>query len=417
MEYVRDWNFRAMYGAWDAMKNVDKVLANHRLNWSAYILGKRESRRLMGDVVLCLDDLTKDRKFPDGCVPTGWSNDLHLPDPKYAQGFEGEAFISKADFGQFPAFREKRPFWIPYRCLYSRNIANLFMAGRDISTKHESLGAVRVQRTGGCMGEIVGIAASLCKKHNVMPRGIYEKYLDELKDLMRRGGGKQPAAEFPPPRPKDTFAPVISKPAWLANAGPNLARAAKIPIPDGNLINDGKANVTDNKSRWVAKGDLPHTVEFMWDAPVTIGAARIITGYFSAGAVTGAMEDFVFQWHDGSDWKDIPNAIVKGNLDPYWNSTFPAVTTSKLRLQITKTRADTTRIWEVELYGPPNAVGPQSGRSASGTDATTPMHGVAAAVPAALAVNNTCSRRLYACVSHATIKVATTGTLAQSKGN
>jgi hypothetical protein len=187
-EYVRDWNFRAMYGAWDAMKNVDKVLPNHRLNWSAHILGKRESRRLMGDVVLTLDDLKSGRKFPDGCVATGWKVDLHLPDKKYEAGFEGDAFISTAHFTSYPM-----PFWVPYRCLYSRNIANLFMAGRDISVTHEALGAVRVMRTGGCMGEIVGMAASLCQKHNTTPRVIYEKHLDELKDLMRRGVGKQPA--------------------------------------------------------------------------------------------------------------------------------------------------------------------------------------------------------------------------------
>ncbi|MCX6873325.1 MAG: FAD-dependent oxidoreductase [Verrucomicrobia bacterium] len=198
LELVRDWNFRAMYGAWDAMKNIDQVLPNHRLNWAAYILGKRESRRLMGDVVLCFDDLKNDRKFPDGCVPTGWSNDLHVPDPKYAKGFEGDAFISKANFGQFPALRENRPYWIPYRCLYSRKVPNLFMAGRDMSTKHDALGAVRVMRTGGCMGEIVGMAASLCKQHDTSPRGIYQNHLGELQDLMRRGVGKPPAAKPDP---------------------------------------------------------------------------------------------------------------------------------------------------------------------------------------------------------------------------
>ena len=139
MESIRDWNFRAMYGAWDAMKNVDRVLPNHRLNWSAYILGKRESRRLVGDILLSFEDLKNDRQFPDGCVPTGWSNDLHLPDPKYDKGFEGNAFIARAHFGEFPASRERRPFWIPYRCLYSRNITNLFMAGRDISVTHDAL--------------------------------------------------------------------------------------------------------------------------------------------------------------------------------------------------------------------------------------------------------------------------------------
>jgi hypothetical protein len=151
----------------------------------------------MGDVVLTLDVLTKDRQFPDGCAPTGWSNDLHLPDPRYNKGFEGDAFISEGHFGTFPAHREKRPFWIPYRCLYSRNIANLFMAGRDISVTHEALGAVRVMRTGGCMGEIVGMAASLCKKHNTTPRGIYEQHLSSLQDLMRRGAGKVDGRTIP----------------------------------------------------------------------------------------------------------------------------------------------------------------------------------------------------------------------------
>jgi hypothetical protein len=187
MEYVRDWNFRAMYGAWDALKNVDKVFPNHRLQWAAFILGKRESRRLLGDVVLNRKDLETGCAFPDGCVPTGWKIDLHLPDPRYEKGFEGDAFISRAEFGDYP-----RPFWIPYRCLYSRNLANLFMAGRDISVTHEALGGVRVQRTGGCMGEVVGMAASLCKKHRAEPRAIYERHLAELQELMRRGVGKNP---------------------------------------------------------------------------------------------------------------------------------------------------------------------------------------------------------------------------------
>jgi hypothetical protein len=194
MELIRDWNFRAMYGAWDAMKNVDHVLPHHQLNWAAYILGKRESRRLLGDVILTLRDLQQDRRFADACVPTGWSNDLHLPDPRYEKGFEGQAFISTAHFGVFPAYREHRPYWIPYRCLYSRNVANLFMAGRDLSVAHEALGAVRVMRTGGCMGEVIGMAARVCRQHDAAPRDVYQKYLGELQDLMRRGAGKRAGA-------------------------------------------------------------------------------------------------------------------------------------------------------------------------------------------------------------------------------
>jgi hypothetical protein len=184
-ELIRDWNFRAMYGAWDALKNVDGAFPTFALNWCAHIAGKRESRRLLGDIVLSKEDLEGSRIFEDGCVPTGWKMDLHLPDKAYEKGFEGDAFISKADFGAY-----KMPYWIPYRCLYSRNVPNLFMAGRDISVTHEALGAVRVMRTGGLMGEIVGMAASICRKRDTDPAAVYHDYLAELQELMRRGAGK-----------------------------------------------------------------------------------------------------------------------------------------------------------------------------------------------------------------------------------
>ena len=184
-ERVRDTNFRAMYGAWDALKNVRKQYPNHRLDWAAYVAGKRESRRFFGDVILTKEDFVSGKTYPDGCVPTGWSMDLHLPNKQYEKGFEKDPFISTAHFGEY-----KRPYWIPYRCLYSRNVPNLLMAGRDISVTHEALGAVRVMRTCGMMGEVVGMAASLCKKYQATPRTVYEKHLDELKELMARGVGR-----------------------------------------------------------------------------------------------------------------------------------------------------------------------------------------------------------------------------------
>ena len=183
-EYIRDTNFRAMYGAWDALKNADKTYPNHKLNWCAYISGMRESRRLLGDVVLAKEHLLTNQEFPDGCVPTGWNIDVHVPHESYQKGFEGDEFISKALFTEYP-----KPFWVPYRVLYSRNIANLFMAGRDVSVTHEALGAVRVMRTCGLMGEIVGMAAYLCKKNGTSPRGVHEDHLEDLKELMKEGVG------------------------------------------------------------------------------------------------------------------------------------------------------------------------------------------------------------------------------------
>ena len=186
LEQIRDLNLRAMYGAWDALKNVDGLYPNHRLGWSAFIAGKRESRRLLGDVLLTAEDFHKSTAFPDSAFPCTWHIDVHTPDPKFANGLPGEEFISTYTHGE--SYTYQGPYWAPYRTLYSRNIANLFMAGRDISVTREALGAVRVMRTCGMMGEIVGKAASICVHHQTTPRGVYEMHLPLLKQLMQQPG-------------------------------------------------------------------------------------------------------------------------------------------------------------------------------------------------------------------------------------
>ncbi|MHB1035189.1 MAG: FAD-dependent oxidoreductase [Pirellulales bacterium] len=179
VEAIRDNNLRAIYGAWDAMKNVENRYPNRKLEWIAHISGKRESRRLLGDVVLTKQDVVKGVKFPDACVATTWTIDLHYADEKYSKDFPGQEFIARAEMARF-----RSPYPIPYRCLYSRNVGNLFMAGRDISVTHEALGTVRVMGTGGMMGEVVGKAASICKRHDATPREVYQKHLDEFKKVL-----------------------------------------------------------------------------------------------------------------------------------------------------------------------------------------------------------------------------------------
>ncbi|MEO0479381.1 MAG: FAD-dependent oxidoreductase [Planctomycetota bacterium] len=196
MERIRDQNFRAMYGAWDAIKNVEKRYPAHRLNWVAYIAGKRESRRLLGDVILTAEDLRDGREWEDGAFPCTWGIDTHFPDPRFSEGHDGDEFIAGYTHGE--GYVYDGPYWVPYRCLYSRNLDNLFMAGRDISVTHEALGAVRVMKTTGAMGEIVGMAASICAEHECTPRDIYEQHLDQLKALMGRGAGRrEPQVEGP----------------------------------------------------------------------------------------------------------------------------------------------------------------------------------------------------------------------------
>ncbi|TWT43115.1 alpha-L-fucosidase [Botrimarina hoheduenensis] len=184
-EWIRDLNFRAMYGAWDVLKNVDGRYSNHRLKWAAYVSGKRESRRLIGDVVLTAEDFRNATEFADAAFPCTWHIDVHSPHPDYFEENDTDAFFST--FTRGDKYQYKQPYWAPYRCLYSRNIDNLFMAGRDISVTQDGLGAVRVMRTCGMMGEIVGMASSICKDKGCTPREVYQRYLPELRALMLGG--------------------------------------------------------------------------------------------------------------------------------------------------------------------------------------------------------------------------------------
>jgi hypothetical protein len=328
-----------MYGAWDALKNVDGVLPNHKLNWAAFVAGKRESRRLLGDVVLSKEDVLSGKQYPDGCVPTGWKIDLHVPDKRYEKGFEGDAFIAKALFTGY-----KLPYWIPYRCLYSRNIPNLFMAGRDISVTHEALGTVRVMRTGGCMGEVVGMAASLCKRHDTDPRGVYADHLAELQQLMTQGVGK------PVPTPK----------LQLTGVGPNLALAAEVTTsgdrdPESNppsLIHDGQASWHRNDLRWLSHAQVPNWVELSWDTPQRIAAARVLSGFQEGGRVVAPIESFIIQYQDGDAWRDVPETDTENNEAIDWQRAFAPITARRVRLYVRKVHTDISRIWEFEVYAP-----------------------------------------------------------------
>lgn len=187
LELIRDHNFRAVYGAVSALKTQKaEKYATWDLTWLAYIGGPRESRRIVGDMVLNGEDMVKGIIHPDGCVPTTWDQDLHYPKEQYAKKFPDNPFISRAEFGKHTDRKNGYP--VPYRCFYSKDIGNLFMAGRTISVERHALGSTRVMRTCGMMGEVVGKAAWICVRHHTSPRGVYEQYLDILKDLMSQPG-------------------------------------------------------------------------------------------------------------------------------------------------------------------------------------------------------------------------------------
>ena len=180
-EYIRDYGMMVIYSNWSYLKNKLGMYPDRDLDWVAYISGKRESRRLMGDYIYKQDDIEKAVFHEDATFATTWSIDLHFPDPEITPYFPGEEFKTRTVHNRI------YPAAVPYRCLYSRNVDNLFMAGRDISVTHVALGTTRVMRTCGMSGEVVGLAAGVCKARNASPRDVYRYYLPDLKTLMKRG--------------------------------------------------------------------------------------------------------------------------------------------------------------------------------------------------------------------------------------
>jgi len=178
-EYIRDHMFKAIYGSFfNAKKRPENK--NLALEWISYLIGKRESRRLKGDYVYTFNDERNMVEFHDAVVMEKRNIDVH-----YQQILSDS---TQPDFLSEALYYDVDHYYIPYRCLYSINIRNLLMAGRCLSCSHVGLGGPRVMNTTGQMGVAVGYAASLCKKYNTNPRGIYENHIEELKTLINNDG-------------------------------------------------------------------------------------------------------------------------------------------------------------------------------------------------------------------------------------
>lgn len=176
-EQIRDHMFRAIYGSFANFKKQPKT-EKLKLEWVSYLVGKRESRRLVGDHIFTFNDAKNRTPFPDSVVMETREIDVHYQ--------ENLVDADKPDFLSKAMFYKTGKYYIPYRSLYSRNISNLFMAGRCFSTSHVGLGGPRVMKTTGQMGAAVGLAAAVALKHKVQPREVYNKYLQEYMTLIEK---------------------------------------------------------------------------------------------------------------------------------------------------------------------------------------------------------------------------------------
>lgn len=178
----------ALFGVWNHVKNGPPHGAdNYAINWISAIPAKRESRRLIGDHILTQNDVVGHPDFPDTVAYGGWPIDLHPP----------EGIFGKSHPGSTPPMTFPGVYPIPFRCLYSRNIDNLMMGGRNISVTHVALGTTRVMATCALCGQAVGTAAALVLKYGVAPREVGKNHIRELQVMLAEDDSALPMLPIP----------------------------------------------------------------------------------------------------------------------------------------------------------------------------------------------------------------------------
>jgi hypothetical protein len=174
-ERIRDHVLRAIFGCFYNAKQHPKN-ATWKLKWVAYVGGKRESRRLIGDHIYSMRDATERKQFPDAVVVERRDVDTHYQRKETGDKLD---FLSKALFHHTGG-----DYLIPFRSLYSKDVANLMMGGRCFSCTHIGLAGPRVMNTCAQMGIATGYAAALCLKHKATPREVGKTHVNELRSLI-----------------------------------------------------------------------------------------------------------------------------------------------------------------------------------------------------------------------------------------
>ena len=160
-------------GTWDYIKNSKEFNAdNWELDFLGFLPGKRESRRMSGEYCITEKDIAENRLFEDTVAYGGWPLDDHFPDGFYHKGTPNTNFTTPA------------PYCIPYRAMYSKNVSNLFFAGRNISMTHMAMSSIRVMLTCALMGQAVGTAAAIAAEFDITPHEVYLKKIRLLQNIL-----------------------------------------------------------------------------------------------------------------------------------------------------------------------------------------------------------------------------------------
>ncbi|MEI6131478.1 MAG: FAD-dependent oxidoreductase [Bacillota bacterium] len=245
-EEIRDELLKIVFGVWDHIKNHgDHEADNYVIDWIGFLPGKRESRRYIGDHVITQNDIEDGGKFDDIVAYGGWSMDDHFPaGMNYKGGYPTLFHFAPSPYG------------IPYRSLYSKNIENLFFAGRNISATHSAMSSTRVMGTCSVIGQAVGVAASIAVRRKLTPRGVYQKEIRELQKLLKEA---------------DCYLPGQKREI------PKLSRNASLFVPKGDadmLRNGIDRPVGDATNSWT--GNIGDRVVYNFEKNEKIKEVRLI---------------------------------------------------------------------------------------------------------------------------------------------
>ena len=244
--------YKCVYGIWDHIKNGgDHGAQNYALSWVGSVPGIRESRRLVGDYLLREEDVSGNRIFEDAVAYGGWPMDEHPPLGLFHRG-------PPVRYINFPGC-----YSIPYRCYYSKNIANLMMAGRDISVSKMALGSVRVMGTCAVGGQAVGTAAAMAAARAIAPRAVAQ-HVSQLQQALLKD---------------DCYIPGLRNedPGDWARSAVASASSCRPGCEPMQVISGVSRRVGDNAHLWASDGIRPggETLTLTLPGPRTVRQVRL----------------------------------------------------------------------------------------------------------------------------------------------
>jgi len=262
-EDIRHELTRHTLGVWDWIKNKDPKTrdqsANYALDWIGQVPGKRESRRIMGQYLLTEQDIQNKTLFSDEVAFGGWFLDLHTPggllaptsEPASADGYKPTSeYVQKSYVG---------PYGLPLRSLVAKDVDNLLMAGRNISSTHAALGTVRVMATTGLMGQAVGSAAARAIAVDRAPASFLPEDIRTIQQQLLRDGCFLPNTPAADPLELASQSSVSASSEDLhGGAGPDdVGYHAGLTFWADQAVSTGRDELVARRGQWIAMGTSP----------------------------------------------------------------------------------------------------------------------------------------------------------------